>query len=86
MSPPDTLARFSPVERFAHRSTAVLVLVLIATGFSLFYQPLALIVGRRPIVEAIHVVAGFLLPVPTFIALLVGGVPCRPGSPQPLRT
>ena len=70
MSPPETLTRFSPVERFAHRSTAVLVLVLIATGFSLFYQPLALIVGRRPIVEAIHVVAGFLLPVPTFIALL----------------
>jgi formate dehydrogenase subunit gamma len=70
MSPPETLARFSPVERFAHRSTALLVLVLIATGFSLFYQPLALLVGRRPIVEAIHVVAGFLLPVPTFVALL----------------
>ena len=70
MSPPESLARFTPIERFAHRSTALLVLVLIASGFSLFYQPLALIVGRRPIVEAIHVVAGFLLPVPTFIALL----------------
>jgi formate dehydrogenase subunit gamma len=70
MNPPRKLARFSPVERFAHRSTAFLVLVLIATGFSLFYQPLALLVGRRPIVEAIHVVAGFLLPLPTFIALL----------------
>jgi formate dehydrogenase subunit gamma len=70
MRPPETLTRFSRVERFAHRSTALLVLVLIATGFSLLYQPLALLVGRRPIVEGIHVVAGFLLPVPTFLALL----------------
>jgi formate dehydrogenase subunit gamma len=70
MNPPETLARFSPVERFAHRSTALLVFVLIATGFSLFYQPLALLVGRRPMVETIHIVAGFLLPVPTFVALL----------------
>jgi len=49
---------------------SLLVLVLIATGFSLFYQPLALLVGRRPLVEGIHVVAGLLLPVPTFVALL----------------
>ena len=69
MSRPDTLPRFTPVERFAHRSTALLVLVLVATGFSLFYQPLALVVGRRPLVEAIHVAAGLLLPLPTFIAL-----------------
>ena len=67
---PKKLVRFSRLERFAHRSTAVLVLVLIATGFSLFYQPLAVLVGRRPVVEVIHVVAGFLLPVPTFIALM----------------
>jgi formate dehydrogenase subunit gamma len=69
MPRPDTLPRFSPVERFAHRATAVLVMVLIATGFSLFYQPLALLVGRRTLVEGLHVVAGLLLPVPTFIAL-----------------
>lgn len=70
MSRPDTLPRFTPVERFAHRATALLVLVLIASGMSLFYQPLALVVGRRPLVEAVHVVAGFLLPLPTFVALL----------------
>jgi Cytochrome b subunit of formate dehydrogenase len=57
------------VERFAHRSTAVLVMVLIVSGFSLFYQPLALLVGRRTLVEGVHVVAGLLLPVPTLIAL-----------------
>jgi formate dehydrogenase subunit gamma len=62
--------RFTPVERFAHRSTAGLVLVLIASGFSLFYQPLALLVGRRTFVEGVHVVAGFALPLPTFAALL----------------
>lgn len=70
MPPPETLARFTPVERFAHRGTALLVLVLVASGFSLFYQPLALLVGRRPLVEAVHVVAGLLLPLPTFVALL----------------
>jgi formate dehydrogenase subunit gamma len=46
------------------------VLVLVASGVSLFYQPVALLVGRRPLVEAVHVVAGLLLPVPTFVALL----------------
>jgi formate dehydrogenase subunit gamma len=70
MNPPDTVARFTPVERFAHRTTALLVLVLTASGFSLFYQPLALVVGRRPLVEAIHVAAGLLMPIPTLIALL----------------
>lgn len=70
MSPPEKLARFTPVERFAHRSTALLVLVLTASGLSLFYQPLTVLVGRRPLVEAVHVVAGLLLPLPTFIALL----------------
>jgi formate dehydrogenase subunit gamma len=69
-SRPETLPRFTPVERFAHRSSALLVLVLIASGMSLFYQPLALVVGRRPLVEGVHVVAGFLLPLPTFVALL----------------
>jgi formate dehydrogenase subunit gamma len=70
MRPPKTLVRFTPPERFAHRATAGLVLVLMASGFSLFYQPLALLVGRRTLVEGVHVVAGFLLPLPTFVALL----------------
>jgi formate dehydrogenase subunit gamma len=69
MARPATLPRFSPAERFAHRATAVLSLVLLATGLSLFYPPLALLVGRRPLVEAVHVVAGLLLPLPTLRAL-----------------
>jgi formate dehydrogenase subunit gamma len=63
-----SLPRFSPTERFAHRSTAVLAVVLIVTGFSLFYAPLALLVGRRTLVESLHVIAGILLPLPTFWA------------------
>jgi formate dehydrogenase subunit gamma len=63
------LARFSPAERLAHRSTAVLAGVLLVTGFSLFYPPLALLVGRRTLVEGVHVIAGLLLPLPTFWAL-----------------
>lgn len=70
MSPPELLPRFSAAERFAHRGTAVLVTVLVATGFSLFYPPLALLVGRRPQVEGLHVAAGLLLPFPTLVALL----------------
>jgi formate dehydrogenase subunit gamma len=70
MSRPESIPRFTPVERFAHRSTAAIVLVLIVSGFSLFYQPLALLVGRRTLVEGVHVAAGFLLPLPTFAALL----------------
>lgn len=70
MRPPETLPRFTAVERFAHRATAVLVLTLVATGLSLFYAPLAVLVGRRPLVEGVHVVAGLLLPLPTLVALL----------------
>jgi formate dehydrogenase subunit gamma len=47
----------------------VLAGVLVVTGFSLFYPPLALLVGRRTLVETVHVIAGFLLPLPTFWAL-----------------
>jgi formate dehydrogenase subunit gamma len=65
----ETLRRFSPAERFAHRWTAVLAVVLLASGLSLLYPPLALLVGRRPLVEAVHVLAGLLLPLPTLRAL-----------------
>jgi formate dehydrogenase subunit gamma len=66
---PATIPRFTPLERFTHRSTAVLTVVLIITGLCLLYPPLALLVGRRPMVESLHVAAGLLLPWPTLIAL-----------------
>ena len=52
-----------------HRSTAVLVGVLAFTGASLYYEPLALLISRRPLVEATHILAGLALPVPTLLAL-----------------
>lgn len=53
-----------------HRSTAVLVAVLFVTAAALYYAPIAIAVGRRPLVAAVHVTAGLLLPVPTLLGLL----------------
>jgi formate dehydrogenase subunit gamma len=67
--PADTLPRFTTAETWVHRSTAALVGVLMVTGAVLYLEPLALLVGRRLLVEGVHVVAGLLLPVPTLIGL-----------------
>ncbi|HVB26548.1 MAG TPA: cytochrome b/b6 domain-containing protein [Mycobacteriales bacterium] len=69
MSRRDELPRFGRAARWAHRATGLLVLVLVATGLSLYLPALALLVGRRPLLEAAHVVAGLLLPLPTMLAL-----------------
>ena len=69
--PPDGLPRFTPAERFVHRSTALLVGVLVATGAVLYAEPLAVAVGRRPLMAGLHVAAGLLLAVPTALALLL---------------
>jgi formate dehydrogenase subunit gamma len=69
MTPPDRLPRFTPVVRFTHRAVAVLATVLLATGLVLYLPSLSLLVGRRPMLEAAHVAAGLLLPLPVLIAL-----------------
>jgi formate dehydrogenase subunit gamma len=65
-----TLPRFTPAERWVHRTTGLLVLVLTVTGSVLYYEPFALAVGRRPLVEGTHIAAGLLLPVPTIVGML----------------
>ncbi len=71
MHPPEQrLLRFTRAERWVHRSTAVLVAVLFVTAAALYYPPVSLAVGRRPLVAAVHVTAGLLLPVPTLLGLL----------------
>ncbi len=70
MRRPEPLPRFSRGERLVHRSTSVLVGVLAFTGAALYIPSLALLVGRRPAVEATHIVAGLLLPVPTLLGLV----------------
>jgi formate dehydrogenase subunit gamma len=70
MRPPERLARFAPAERFAHRAVATLGLILTVSGLILYLPELSLLVARRTLVEGVHVVAGLLLPLPVFAALL----------------
>jgi formate dehydrogenase subunit gamma len=70
MPPPaDRLPRFTRAERYVHRVTAWLVLVLTVTGATLYDESLALLVGRRAWVEGTHIAAGLLLAVPTLVGL-----------------
>lgn len=64
-----TLPRFSRGELLVHRSTAILVGILAVTGAALYVPSLALLVGRRTTVEAVHIVAGLLLPIPTLLGV-----------------
>jgi formate dehydrogenase subunit gamma len=71
--PPDatespTLLRFDIVERILHWTNATLFSVLIATGAALYLQPIGELVGRRALVEDIHVYCGVALPVPVILA------------------
>ena len=68
---PDTLPRFTVAEKWVHRLTGVLVPLLTVTGAVLYYEPFALAVGRRPIVEGLHIASGLLLPVPALAGGLV---------------
>jgi len=66
-----TVARFTAAERWVHRTTGVIVAALTVTGATLYYEPFALAVGRRPLVEGLHIAAGLLLPVPTIVGLVI---------------
>jgi formate dehydrogenase subunit gamma len=67
--PKGWLYRFDAVERAVHWVNATLMLVLIFTGAALYLQPLGELVGRRALVENIHVWCGVALPVPLLIAV-----------------
>ena len=64
------LLRFDRVERVVHLVNAVLFALLIATGFTLYIGPLSLLVGRRNLVQLIHLYSGLALPVPLVVALV----------------
>ncbi len=68
-SAPGWLARFDRVERAVHWVNALLVLILVFTGATLYLQPLGQAVGRRALVEDVHVYCGVALPVPLLLAL-----------------
>ncbi|MGB9375938.1 MAG: cytochrome b/b6 domain-containing protein [Mycobacteriales bacterium] len=62
--PAEWLARFSRAERWVHRWTAALMGVCLLTAAILYIGPLSILVGRRGLVELVHVVAGIALPIP----------------------
>lgn len=66
---PAPVVRFDAVERALHWVNAVLFGVLILTGAALYVEPLGAIVGRRALVQDIHVYCGLALPAPLALAL-----------------
>jgi formate dehydrogenase subunit gamma len=70
MRPPaDEIPRFSRAETLVHRSTAALVGLLVLSGAVLYVEPLSLLVGRRLLVEGVHLAAGLALPLPMLVGL-----------------
>ena len=65
----ERIQRFSRAERYLHRSIAALTFVLLATAAVLYLPAVSVLVGNRPLVSDIHVIAGFALPVPILLAL-----------------
>jgi len=63
------LLRFDRVERVVHWVNAALFFSLLATGASLYLEPIGRLVGRRNLVQMIHVYSGIALPVPVLIAI-----------------
>ena len=71
LTPPRTghLVRFDRVERAVHWVNALLFIVLIATGAALYFTPLIALVGRRRLIEQIHLYSGLALPLPLLAGL-----------------
>lgn len=63
------LLRFDRVERTVHWVNASLFLVLIVTGAALYFTPLIALVGRRRLVEQVHLYVGLALPLPLLLGL-----------------
>jgi formate dehydrogenase subunit gamma len=63
------LIRFDRVERTVHWVNASLFLILIATGAALYFTPLIALVGRRRLIEQIHLYVGLSLPIPLLLGL-----------------
>jgi len=56
--------------RWAHRGLALLMGICLLTAAVLYIGPLSVLVGRRALVEQIHVYSGMALPVPILLGLL----------------
>ncbi|CAO5156827.1 formate dehydrogenase subunit gamma [Frankia sp. AiPs1] len=67
-----TVRRFGRVTRLVHWATAATMFCCLGTGAVLLLPPLAELVGRRQLVESIHLYAGLALPVPMLVAAAAG--------------
>jgi formate dehydrogenase subunit gamma len=67
--PEGELLRFSRAVRWVHGLAGGLVLVLIISAAVLYNSELQVLVGHRPVVEAVHVWTGFALPLPVLAGL-----------------
>jgi formate dehydrogenase subunit gamma len=61
--------RFDRVERAVHWVNAGLFLILIVTGAALYFTPLIALVGRRRLIEQVHLYAGLSLPLPLLLGV-----------------
>jgi formate dehydrogenase gamma subunit len=61
--------RFDRVARAVHWVNASLFLILIATGAALYFTPLIALVGRRRLIEQVHLYAGLSLPLPLLLGV-----------------
>jgi formate dehydrogenase subunit gamma len=61
--------RFDRVERFAHWANALLFAILMVTALPLYFVQIEQYIGRRTLVEEIHLWAGLTLPIPLLISL-----------------
>ena len=68
--PSATLLRFDRVERGVHWVNAILFGILVVTGAALYIEPIGAFIGRRALVEDIHVYTGLALPAPLLLALV----------------
>ena len=64
-----SLLRFDAVERGAHWLLALMFVTLILTGAALYISWLVELVGRRRLVERVHVDVGLALPLPLLVSL-----------------
>jgi formate dehydrogenase subunit gamma len=70
MTNPSEIQRFTRAERWLHRSIAVLMIILIGTAAALYIPDISVLVGNRPIMRSVHIIAGVVLPIPIVLALL----------------
>ncbi|WP_062647028.1 cytochrome b/b6 domain-containing protein [Streptomyces maremycinicus] len=70
-APPATarIPRFTPAERWVHRTTALLMGLCVVTAAVLYIPEFAQLVGRRELVVRVHEWAGLALPVPVLAGL-----------------